>query len=272
MKHVAHLITAVGFLICGMVTAESASAIVNEFCPVMPDEKIDLAVFTDYKDQRIYFCCKRCKKMFLENPGEYSNNLPKLASNAQSESTDDHDAAHAHKTDAVVHEAPDRQPEQVHDHGEDHGGPHGIGRAIRFIGKFHPLIVHFPIALVLTAALAEILFMLKGRPIYSEFAHFSILLGALTAVVAVALGLAAGSFVQYPGKLGNVMTIHQWLGISTASISMLAVTFSLLYRRKYSELFFLRSYRIALAASAVLIGATGHFGALLIYGVEHFSW
>lgn len=45
-------------------------------CPVM-GEDIDPKIFTDYKGQRIYFCCKACPPKFKTNPNKY---LPKLAS------------------------------------------------------------------------------------------------------------------------------------------------------------------------------------------------
>jgi len=43
-------------------------------CPVMGNE-IDPLVFTDYKGQKVFFCCKGCDKKFDANPAKY---LPKL--------------------------------------------------------------------------------------------------------------------------------------------------------------------------------------------------
>lgn len=39
-------------------------------CPIKGGE-IDKEVFTDYKGQRIYYCCPGCDKKFLENPDKY---------------------------------------------------------------------------------------------------------------------------------------------------------------------------------------------------------
>lgn len=33
---------------------------VNAYCPIMLDDPVDPEVFTDYKGQRVGFCCKGC--------------------------------------------------------------------------------------------------------------------------------------------------------------------------------------------------------------------
>jgi hypothetical protein len=32
----------------------------NDVCPVMPDMKVNPAIFTDYEGKRVYFCCNNC--------------------------------------------------------------------------------------------------------------------------------------------------------------------------------------------------------------------
>lgn len=48
---------------------------VQTACPVTGDD-INPKVFTDYKGQRVYFCCKDCLPKFKANPDKY---LPKLS-------------------------------------------------------------------------------------------------------------------------------------------------------------------------------------------------
>ena len=59
---------------------------------------------------------------------------------------DDHGTSHDHGSGSET-SAP-------HDHATGHGAPEGAARALRWIGKLHPLAVHFPIALILGALLA----------------------------------------------------------------------------------------------------------------------
>lgn len=48
-------------------------------CPVMGG-KVVKTVYTDYKDQRIFFCCEPCIKEFLKDP---EKNLEKIAENGE---------------------------------------------------------------------------------------------------------------------------------------------------------------------------------------------
>ena len=64
------------FLTSGLLLPQkSGEAVSNAFCPVLTEEKIDPAISTLYKDQRVFFCCNKCQKKFLENPQAYAANL-----------------------------------------------------------------------------------------------------------------------------------------------------------------------------------------------------
>ncbi len=54
---------------------------------------------------------------------------------------------------------------------------------IRWLGKFHPPAVHFPIALLTAAAVAGLLRMATGTPTFDAIARYWVWFGALTAVV-----------------------------------------------------------------------------------------
>ena len=41
------------------------------FCVVMPGNRVKEKFFTDYRGERIYFCCRSCVKRFKKNPGKY---------------------------------------------------------------------------------------------------------------------------------------------------------------------------------------------------------
>ncbi len=51
---------------------------INDFCPVMPDMKINPDIFTDYQGKRVYFCCNNCKAAFVKNPEKYLPHLPQF--------------------------------------------------------------------------------------------------------------------------------------------------------------------------------------------------
>lgn len=256
MKHAAYLIVVAGVLMAGVAVADTPAKVSNEMCPVLTDQHIDPAIFTDYEGQRVYFCCQRCKKKFTENPAAYIANLPQFAAN---------------KTPSP-NGAAAQLSEQTHEHGEEAGEVQGIARLVRFLGEFHVVAIHFPIALVLAALLAELLFVITGRTMFSGAAHYSVLLGAAGAIVAVALGLAAAEFEHFPADMARVLSIHRWLGIAGGVTMVLAGGFSVLSRCGKCGPGFVWPFRVLLLLSAGLVGVAGHFGAILVHGFEHFQW
>jgi len=90
-----------------------------------------------------------------------------------------------------------------------------VGRLIRWLGRFHLLLIHFPIALVVAAGVGEVrsAWVREVRP--SEAVRFCLRLGALAAIPAAGLGwlfAAAGNGVASP----QLLMAHRWLGPSAA--------------------------------------------------------
>jgi len=219
--------------------------VTNSFCPVTVDEPIDPTIFVEHEGQRIYFCCNRCRKQFLENPEAYVANLPDFDNGA---------AGHSHE--------------------EDHGPAEGIStrdRLIRFAGKFHPVVVHFPIGLLIAALFSEIFGAVFPIRRFREAARVLVNLGAPMAAIAAALGWAAGRFAKYPGELEQVLSTHRWFGISTAVLALTTLALLELFWRKQDP-GLRRAYLAALVLTALFVGITGHLGGTLIHGTEHFTW
>src|SRR6266478_3446735 len=61
-------------------------------------------------------------------------------------------------------------------------------RLFAWFGRFHVLVIHFPIALLAAAALAEAIEAWRGSWIPSPVVRFCVFLGAGSALAAVALG------------------------------------------------------------------------------------
>ena len=139
---------------------------------------------------------------------------------------------------------------------------------MRWVGKLHPLAVHFPIALVISAALAEILFWRTRRPLFSDAARCAVALGALSSLAAVVLGWMSAQFANYPG-MDWVVTTHRWLGTGTALLLLITVYLSESSHRP-GKVHLRRAYRVCLYASALLVAIVGHFGAALVFGLDYF--
>jgi len=143
---------------------------------------------------------------------------------------------------AVADDAPDRSP------------------LIRWLGHFHPLVVHFPIGLLSAALLAELLFLFSGRSGLKTAATFCLSVGAIAALPAALLGWLLA--VDTP-SLGDSADLHRWLGVSTAVLSLIVLFVA--HRKPRWRL-------PLLLLIAVLVGVTGHTGGLLAYGADWLDW
>src|SRR5204863_420723 len=76
-----------------------------------------------------------------------------------------------------------------------------VPRAVRWLGRFHLLLLHFPIALVLAAGVGEVVSAWRSSREPSPAVQFCLALAAVTAVPTVAVGwlhAAAGNGVGSP--------------------------------------------------------------------------
>ena len=131
-----------------------------------------------------------------------------------------------------------------------------------FAGRFHPLLVHFPIALLLLAALLRLIearlswFDDLGDPAY-RWSRLVLALGALTAVASASSGWLLGTGGGYAG---DSFTWHQRLGIAVAVTATLALAAGYLPGPGR------RAETVLLTAAAILLFPAGHLGATLTHG------
>jgi len=165
------------------------------------------------------------------------------------------------------------EQEQEHDHTSHAQGSEisGVSRLGRWLGKFHPVVVHFPIAMLIAAAVAELLKSLLGVAWLSNAARYSVLVGAAVAIVAASLGWLNAAFAGYTGDLAWTLEVHRWLGTTVAVWSIIIAIFSELSVRSSGRKY--RGWYLAtLVVGAALVGVTGHFGGTLIFGIGYYSW
>jgi uncharacterized membrane protein len=131
-----------------------------------------------------------------------------------------------------------------------------------FIGKFHPLLVHFPIALVLAAAAAELVAIATPRPAWRTVAVANIRAGAAIGIVTAITGWL---FASSPAvDVTTSLEWHRWLGLAGAAGAIGAALLSsrLHGASRRSAL----AYRCLLFVTALLVAITGHLGGTLVWG------
>jgi mono/diheme cytochrome c family protein/uncharacterized membrane protein len=130
-------------------------------------------------------------------------------------------------------------------------------KLIRWLGNFHSPSVHFPIALLTAAAVAELLRMATGSSAFDPVSRFCVWSASLSALGAALLGwFMAGFRLSDPSW---VMTTHRWLGTSVAASAPLVLVLcehSRQPRRRRT----LISFRVVLFALAGVVAVTGFFG------------
>ena len=86
----------------------------------------------------------------------------------------------------------------------------------------HPLVVHFPIALVLSAFLVDVLALILKRPHLHRVALWNLCLGTAGAAAAVWTGLQAHDVAKHSFEIWEVMELHEKLGITTLILGLMA--------------------------------------------------
>lgn len=136
-----------------------------------------------------------------------------------------------------------------------------------FLGRLHPLVVHFPVTLLLVAALLELFtiknFQSKLRPAI----NLLLMAGVGTAIVSVAFGLLLARGGDY-GK--ETLNLHQWTGIAAAGLG--ACSLILLYNvLKKNKQRLITPYRTVILLAGFGVCIAGHFGAALTHGSNYLT-
>jgi uncharacterized membrane protein len=133
-----------------------------------------------------------------------------------------------------------------------------------FIGRLHPLLIHFPIALVIVAALAEVVAMVTSDDRWRTVAVVNARVGAVFALLAT---FAGWSLALAPDIEGSpLLEWHRWLGtIAAATVLAAALATGSIHARSARGVL---TYRIALFGAGTLVAAAGHFGGLLVWGAN----
>lgn len=250
----------------------------NTWCPVMQEEPADPAITTTYDGQTVGLCCKRCLRKFTVDPSAYAANLEvSLEMQESSPVFLDDGASNPERSVRGEASASPSKSEEAHGgtahdhahHSQDDGASldgSWITHASDFLGKLHVLAVHLPIALLLFAALFELVGWRGAKPVWLHAARINFAFGALTALSAAGLGWLAAAGVNYPADLAEIMTYHRWLGVSVATLSFAGlISLAAGSGRNWGKLV----YRLILFTMVIAVPVTAHFGGSLVYGADY---
>jgi len=128
---------------------------------------------------------------------------------------------------------------------------------MQVIGRAHPLVLHFPIVLLLVAFLFELQLRSPAQQSLKNFADTLLLTAALTTVIAALMGLLLS---KEDGYDSGSIAMHKWMGTACSVLSIAWYAF----RDR------IRKYRSTTLAAGLLCGIVlliaGHKGATITHG------
>jgi uncharacterized membrane protein len=145
------------------------------------------------------------------------------------------------------------------------GAPRPGPSTLELVGRFHPLAVHFPVALLLAALPAALWARWRRSAAWAMCADYCTALGALGAAVAAALGWCAheaGAGALHPDLLER----HEWSGFAAAGLALASLGAAAAARRGHR---LGRWHLPLLFVTAVVVSLAGHFGGMLVWGEDY---
>jgi len=133
------------------------------------------------------------------------------------------------------------------------------------LSHVHPMLVHFPIALVVFGFIADFASLIfKKEACLSKAGFYLLLGGTLSALLALLTGVFFTS--EMSGSAGEVRETHEifaWITLSILVLTSLMRIFILVKNREHTNLKWFAFFLYALAAISVSL--TGFYGGTLVY-------
>jgi len=125
----------------------------------------------------------------------------------------------------------------------------------------HVVLIHFPIALFITAVAFDLIAQWTKRRGLADAAYYNLLVAAISTVPVLATGLLAWQFQLEGQKLKAILLLH--LVLACVSTGMIWLVWWVHFRARRRTVF-LPSYRLALEVLVVgIVALTGHLGGFL---------
>jgi uncharacterized membrane protein len=135
----------------------------------------------------------------------------------------------------------------------------GLQSWMQWIGSFHFIFLHFPIALIAMTVVSELLFGCTVSPIFDYASRFMLISAAIFAVPTAILGLIYRYTASYNGLSADLIWWHMWFGASTAIFAILVACL----REKYGRS---KLYYACLLLLFLLVNMTGFLGGGVTFG------
>jgi uncharacterized membrane protein/mono/diheme cytochrome c family protein len=136
-----------------------------------------------------------------------------------------------------------------------------------FLGRLHPLAVHFPLTLLIVVAILELATIKRFHSKLRPAINLLLVGGVFSAIISVVFGLLLARNGDY-GK--DVLGFHQWTSIGAVVLgaTSLFLLFNVVKKNKSN---LIKPYRALILVVGIAISVTGHLGASLTHGTDYIS-
>lgn len=137
-------------------------------------------------------------------------------------------------------------------------------RLLDWLGRLHPMIVHFPIAFFPAALFTAIVG--RRRPAFAAPVQFMVVAGGIIAPIAAILGWFDGGFDFATDDM--LLQNHRWLGTGIGVGALGLAIWAL--RRPEQDRSLGMIVGLAIISTAIVV--QGWFGGALVHGMDHLNW
>lgn len=141
------------------------------------------------------------------------------------------------------------------------------------LSHIHPMIVHFPIALLIVGFLFDVVGLITKKEFFEKAGFYLMILGSVGVLAAYLSGENAGSGIEEAGALKTALENHEDAAFLAAILVSISFVFRvvIVYMKKYTGIIkYAATFLFLLAVLA--IARTGYYGGELVYkhaaGVE----
>lgn len=130
----------------------------------------------------------------------------------------------------------------------------------------HPMLVHFPIALLVTSVLFDVIGSFVQRESFRDGALALLVLGLLGGVAAAIAGEGAEEAAEKAGIAESLLETHETLACITLGLFGILLLWRLFHRNTFTRPTVVAYFFVA-AIGLGTLSVTGHLGGALVY--EH---
>ena len=147
---------------------------------------------------------------------------------------------------------------------EDRSKMSVLERSLLWLGAFHPMIIHFPIAFFPAALFTAVVG--RRRPAFGAPVQFLVVAGGIVAPIAALLGWFNAGFELVDND--KLLLVHRWLGTAMGVGGLALAVWA--WRRPWEDRG--AGMILSLTLMTIAIAVQGWFGGALVYGMEHMNW